>query len=64
MTEEEAAVVRALCIILHQQHSLTDADAPFSAIVKEQLKLGWARDIVRQVANQPMPMFEGGMRRD
>ena len=63
MTEEEASVVTALCIILHQQHAAPNPDAPFSEVVKNQMKLGWARDIVRQVANRPMPMFEGGMKK-
>lgn len=51
------AVLRALCIVTHVH--TTPAEAAYGVNPRLQRKLAWAQDIVRQVAEQPIPAIEG-----
>lgn len=50
------AVLRALCIVTHAHTSPQGAD--YALDTRLQRKLAWAKDIVRQVAEHPLPAIE------
>jgi len=50
------AVLRALCIVTHAHTSPQEAD--YALDVRFQRRLAWAKDIVRQVAERPLPAIE------
>lgn len=53
MTANDIAVIRALCIAAYAEHN-----PEWANLYPHDHRLKWARDIVRQVAEQPMPWID------
>lgn len=56
MTEVDNAIIRALCVVAYAEHN-----PEWAGWHPHDKRLKWARNIVRQVAEQPMDKIDEGM---